>query len=64
MSIADLDPLERPLLDPWPEVGEMLGMKRSAVYTAIARGDLPSIRINGHPKVVSALLLNKLGITA
>lgn len=62
MTLADLDPMERPLLDPWPETGELLGMKRSAVYRAIAAGDLPSVKINGHPKIVTARLLDLLGL--
>ncbi len=29
----------------WPDAGQALGLSRNSTYEAIARGDIPSIRI-------------------
>jgi hypothetical protein len=41
----------RLVYDLWPEVGEMLGLKRNATYSAAKRGDIPTIRIGKLIKV-------------
>lgn len=62
MTLADLDPMERPLLDPWPEFGQLMSWTRSKTYRAVANGDLPTIQICGRSKIVTARLLDMLGL--
>jgi hypothetical protein len=55
------DPRERPLLTPDELVG-MLPLKRSALYSAIARGEIRSIRYGRRLYVVNAALQVQLGL--
>lgn len=57
------DPAAHPLLKPQDLVGVIPGMGRSAVYEAIGRGDLPSIRIGSRIFVPTMQLLKRLGLT-
>lgn len=40
----------------WPDTGKLLGLGRNAVYAAIARGEIPSIRIGKRILVPKAAL--------
>jgi hypothetical protein len=35
----------RPVIDLWPDVGEILGISRQSTYNAAYRGEIPTIRI-------------------
>jgi hypothetical protein len=51
------DPEEVPTMPLWPDVGrDVLHMSRSASYAAVARGDIPTIRIGGAIRVPTAAL--------
>ena len=56
-------PEERPTM-PVEEVGETLGIGRSAAYEAVRRGEIPSIRIGRRVLVPTAALRVLLGIDA
>jgi excisionase family DNA binding protein len=43
-------------LPAWPDTGRALGLGRNATYEAIARGDIPSIRIGKRILVPRAAL--------
>ncbi len=45
-----------------PEVGEALGLGRSAAYEAVRRGELPSLAIGRRRLVPTGRLLDLLGI--
>ena len=55
-------PAERPLMRP-EELQELLGLKRSAVYEAMKRGELPSLRIGRRLYVPTAELRTLLGLS-
>lgn len=44
-----------------PEVGGLLGMSRDHIYAAVARGDLPSLRVGNLIRVPVPALLTMLG---
>jgi len=46
------------------EAGQILGVGRSAAYDAVARGDLPSIRLGRRLLVPTAGLRRLLGLDA
>lgn len=55
--------------DPWtvtvvtvPIAGQLLGMSQAAAYRAAARGDLPTIKLDGGLRVPVALLYGLLGL--
>lgn len=56
------DPAEQPLLKPEALVGMIPGLRRSAVYAAVARGDIPSIRIGSRIYVPTAELRRRWGL--
>lgn len=56
------DPRERPLLCPADLVGLIPGMKRSAIYEAIRRGDLPCVRVGSRVFLPTAQLRRMWGI--
>lgn len=56
------DPHEQPLLKPDQVVGLIPGMGRSAIYEALSRGDLPSIRIGSRIFIPTQQLLTRLGL--
>ena len=41
--------------------GKYLGMSTSAAYRAVARGELPTIRLSGRKRVPTLLLLRLIG---
>lgn len=45
-----------------PEVAELLGVSRSAGYRAVARGEIPTIRIGRRLLVPTAKLYTLLGL--
>jgi hypothetical protein len=50
-----------PTVPPWPTAGRAVGLtSRTATYAAIARGDLPSIRIGRKIRVPTAALRRML----
>ena len=55
------DPLEVPLMRP-EEVSPFIRLGRSATYEAIARGDVPTVRIGRRVLVPTAALRRLLGI--
>jgi predicted DNA-binding transcriptional regulator AlpA len=50
VPIAEL----QPTMSIWPEVGKALGLGRAETYAAVARGDIPSLRIGGRLIVPTA----------
>jgi excisionase family DNA binding protein len=44
------------------EAGRLLGLSRTSAYRAAARGELPTIRLNGRLHVPTARLRTLLGI--
>lgn len=56
MAAKDDLPLTMPV---WPDVGRALGLGRNATYEAVARGDIPSVRI-GKRILVPRAALEKL----
>jgi excisionase family DNA binding protein len=52
---------ERPTLSV-PEAAELLGVSRSAAYEAAKRGQIPCITIGRSRRVVTAKLLDALGL--
>ena len=54
---ANGEPLAIP---PWPDTGNLLNLGRNATYAAIARGDIPSIKIGGRILVPLARLKRML----
>ncbi|MFC4906660.1 helix-turn-helix domain-containing protein [Actinomadura gamaensis] len=56
------DPAERPTLT-IPETARLLGVSRSCAYEAAKRGQLPIIKIAGRRLVLTAKLLDLLGLT-
>ena len=59
------DPLEHPLLrvSTVHQLGLLPGMGRSAVYEAVRRGDLPSVRVGSRLFIPTAQLLAHLGLS-
>ena len=43
--MADEKPIERMTIPVWPDAGQMLGLGRNATYDAVARGEIPVLRI-------------------
>lgn len=56
------DPAEQPTMKPWPDVARALGLGRSAVYGAIERGEIPSLRFGSRLVVPTAALRRLLGL--
>ena len=50
---------DRLAIPPWPDTGKRLGLGRNATYDAIARGDIPSVRI-GHRILVPLKALERM----
>jgi excisionase family DNA binding protein len=55
------DPARKPTLTV-PEAGQILGLSRPSAYEAVARGDIPTLRIGRRILVPTARLLALLGI--
>jgi excisionase family DNA binding protein len=56
------DPEVQPTLTLWPEVADILGLGRSAVYEAAGRGELPVLRFGKRMVVPTAALRKLLGL--
>jgi hypothetical protein len=50
----------KPLVALWPTTGALLGLSRSGVYGAAARGEIDTVRIGRLLKVVSSSLRRKV----
>ena len=48
----------------WPDAGEVLGIGRSLIYSGIASGEIPSVRVGRRILVPVPALLRMLGDTA
>ncbi len=46
----------------WPETGHLMGLSKAATYDAVARGDIPSIRIGRRLLVPTAALRRMLAL--
>ena len=57
-------PEQRPTLNLWPEVGEILGLSKASVYAAAASGEIPTIRVGRRFLVPTAALRRMLHSTA
>ncbi|MGI8680652.1 MAG: helix-turn-helix domain-containing protein [Mycobacteriales bacterium] len=51
---------DRPTLPVWPDTGLILGLSKASTYDAVARGDIPSIRIGRRLLVPTAALRRML----
>jgi predicted DNA-binding transcriptional regulator AlpA len=60
VPIAEL----QPTMTVWPEVGRALGLSRAAAYAAVARGDIPALRIGGRVIVPTAAVRRLLQLDA
>lgn len=56
------DPVDRPTLPLWPDVGQMLGLSRTATYDAARRGEIPTLRFGRRVVVPTAALRRLLAI--
>lgn len=54
------DPAVQPTLRVWPDTGQALGLSRQSTYDAVARGDIPTIRIGRRLLVPTAALRRML----
>ncbi len=55
-------PEERATLPVWPDTGQLMGLSKAATYDAVARGDIPSIRIGRRLLVPTAALRRMLAL--
>jgi excisionase family DNA binding protein len=53
---------QRPTLNLWPEVGQILGLSKSAIYNAAASGDVPTVRVGRRLLVPTAALRRMLSL--
>jgi hypothetical protein len=53
---------ERPTLELWPEVGQMLRLGRASTYRAAATGEIPTIRFGRRIVVPTAALRRMLSL--
>ncbi len=56
------DPVERPTLPVWPDTGQLLGLSRASTYDAVARGEIPAIRVGRRLLVPTAALRRLLAL--
>ena len=56
------NPEERPTLNVWPETGQLLGLSKASTYEAIARGEIPVIRVGRRLLVPTAALRRLLSL--
>jgi hypothetical protein len=50
------------VVPPWPTAGKALNPGRSAIYEAIARGEIPVIAVGRKKPIPTSWLRHKLGI--
>jgi hypothetical protein len=55
---------DKPLVPLWPTTGTLLGLSRSGVYGAAARGEIDTVRIGRLLKAVSSSLRRKVKLEA
>jgi excisionase family DNA binding protein len=55
---------QRPTMNLWPEVGEILGLSKASVYAAAASGEIPTIRVGRRILVPTAALRRLLSLDA
>jgi excisionase family DNA binding protein len=53
---------QRPTMNLWPEVGEILGLSKASVYAAAASGEIPTIRVGRRLLVPTAALRRMLAL--
>ena len=56
------DPAVQPTVDVWPTTAKALGISKQAAYDAVARGEIPHIRVGTTIRVLNAPLQRMLGI--
>jgi len=56
------DPQIEPTMRVWPDTGQLLGLSKASTYEAVARGDIPSIRIGRRLLVPTAALRRMRGL--
>ena len=56
------DSAEQPTMRVWPETGQALGLGRQSTYDAVARGEIPVIRIGRRLLVPTASLRRMLAL--
>jgi len=56
------DPSMQPTLTVWPEVAQLPNLSRSTVYDAVARGEIPVIKIGRCLRVPTAALRRLLAL--
>jgi hypothetical protein len=56
------DPEVVPVMDLWPDVGEILGLSRQSTYGAARRGEIPTLIIGRRKVVPTAVLRRMLGL--
>ncbi len=56
------NPNERPTLPVWPDTGRLLGLSRAATYDAVARGEIPALRVGRRLLVPTAALRRMLSL--
>jgi excisionase family DNA binding protein len=54
----------RGTISAWPDAGEVLGIGRALIYSGIASGEIPSVRVGRRVLVPVPALLRMLGDTA
>jgi hypothetical protein len=54
---------ENAVMNLWPEVGTLLGMKLGATYAAAKRGEIQTVKFGHFKRVPTAWLKRKLGMT-
>lgn len=56
------DPNVQPTMRVWPDAGRALGLSRASTYDAVARGQIPAIRVGRRLLVPTAALRRMLGL--
>lgn len=56
------DPQTQPTMPVWPDTGRALNLSKASTYEAVARGEIPSIRIGRRLLVPTAALRRMLGL--
>lgn len=60
-SVGVPDPYQRPTISV-PEAGRLFGLSRASAYEAVARGDLPVIRLGRRMVVPTAAVMRMLAL--
>jgi hypothetical protein len=54
----------KPVVPLWPHLGMVLGLSRNTIYSAVANGEIDTIKVGRSIRAVSAPLRKRLGIEA